>query len=73
MFDNPTSSGGAPSPAFYVVRNDEEQYSIWPEGRQVPAGWQPIGASATKDACLERIRVEWTDLRPKSIREAGRG
>ena len=22
-----------------VVLNDEEQYSIWPAGRELPAGW----------------------------------
>lgn len=58
---------------YHVVRNDEEQYSIWPDGHEVPAGWRSSGFSGTKDECLAHIAVVWTDLRPKSLRNmAGR-
>ncbi|MEU1723034.1 MbtH family NRPS accessory protein [Nonomuraea sp. NPDC005692] len=53
-----------------VVRNDEEQYSIWPAGRDNPSGWYDAGFSGTKDACLAHIEQVWTDMRPKSLREA---
>jgi MbtH protein len=53
---------------YHVVLNDEEQYSIWPEGRQVPAGWEPEGFNGTKEQCLAHIAEVWTDLRPKSLR-----
>jgi uncharacterized protein YbdZ (MbtH family) len=30
---------------YDVVRNDEDQYSIWPTGLTIPAGWQAVGTS----------------------------
>ncbi|MEU5868204.1 MULTISPECIES: MbtH family NRPS accessory protein [unclassified Nonomuraea] len=53
-----------------VVLNDEEQYSIWPADRDNPSGWHDAGFSGTKDACLDHIEQVWTDMRPKSLREA---
>ena len=35
-----------------VVINDEEQYSIWPVGRDLPAGWRQDGFTGTEDECL---------------------
>ncbi|NRQ35521.1 MbtH family NRPS accessory protein [Nonomuraea sp. NN258] len=58
------------SPDTKVVRNDEEQYSIWPADRDNPSGWHDAGFSGTKDECLEHIERVWTDMRPKSLREA---
>jgi uncharacterized protein YbdZ (MbtH family) len=57
------------SERFLVVVNDEEQYSIWPEGRDLPAGWHAEGTSGTKEACLDHIEKVWTDMRPRSLRE----
>jgi len=54
---------------FVVVLNDEEQYSIWPDGREIPLGWRAEGTSGTKDECLAHIEKVWTDMRPKSLRE----
>ncbi|MEV0388731.1 MbtH family NRPS accessory protein [Nonomuraea sp. NPDC050643] len=56
-----------------VVLNDEEQYSIWPADRDNPSGWYDAGFSGTKDECLEHIERVWTDMRPKSLREAMAG
>jgi MbtH protein len=53
---------------YQVVRNDEEQYSIWPADRDLPAGWQSEGTTGTKDECLTRISAVWTDMRPRSLR-----
>jgi MbtH protein len=55
---------------YTVVLNDEEQYSIWPLGRDVPAGWREEGTTGTKDECLAHVERVWTDLRPRSLREA---
>jgi len=54
---------------YQVVMNDEEQYSIWPEGQQPPAGWASVGVSGQKSECLSHITEVWTDMRPKSLRE----
>ena len=55
---------------YVVVVNDEEQYSIWPDGRQVPAGWHVVGEPAGREDCLDRIAELWTDMRPASVRQA---
>ncbi|WP_030231556.1 MbtH family protein [Streptomyces sp. NRRL S-350] len=55
---------------YKVVVNDEEQYSIWPEDREVPPGWRDAGARGKKPDCLEWIERNWTDMRPKSLRSA---
>lgn len=52
---------------YYVVRNHEDQYSLWPVFRKVPAGWDVIGEPATRAACLARIEALWTDMRPRSL------
>lgn len=54
---------------YRVVINDEEQYSIWPVGRENAPGWRDAGFSGGKDECLAHIQEVWTDLRPRSVRE----
>lgn len=49
--------------------NHEEQYSIWPAGRDLPSGWRAEGTSGGRDECLAHIERVWTDLRPLSARE----
>jgi MbtH protein len=51
-----------------VVINDEEQYSIWPQGRDLPAGWRLDGFTGTEEECLAYIDQTWTDMRPASLR-----
>lgn len=51
-----------------VVVNDEEQYSIWPAGRDLPAGWRLDGFTGTEEECLAYIDETWTDMRPASLR-----
>ncbi|MFI9366410.1 MbtH family protein [Kitasatospora sp. NPDC053057] len=53
---------------YLVVVNDEEQYSIWPAGRPVPAGWRTGGPTGSRAECLEHIAAVWTDMRPASLR-----
>ena len=53
---------------YAVVVNDEEQYSIWPAERDLPAGWRPDGFTGTEDECLAYIEETWTDMRPASLR-----
>lgn len=58
---------------YEAVVNDEEQYSIWPAGRALPAGWRTAGKRGTKGECLAYIEDVWTDMRPKSLRTAEDG
>jgi MbtH protein len=53
---------------YKVVVNHEEQYSIWPIGRDPPFGWQVVDKSGQKAECLEYIKTVWVDMRPLSLR-----
>ena len=54
---------------YRVLINDEEQYSIWPDGKKNPSGWRDAGKSGGKQACLDFIAGVWTDMRPLSLRK----
>jgi MbtH protein len=54
---------------FRVVVNHEEQYSIWPEYKDIPAGWREVGKTGIKKECLDYIETVWTDMRPLSLRQ----
>ncbi|WP_302104895.1 MbtH family protein [Polycladomyces zharkentensis] len=53
---------------FFVLINDEGQYSLWPAFVQVPAGWTVVYGPESRQACLDYVDSKWTDMRPKSIR-----
>jgi MbtH protein len=55
---------------FHVLVNDELQYSIWPTFATVPSGWSIELANTDRRRCLDYVDERWTDLRPKSLREA---
>jgi len=54
---------------FEVVVSHEEQYSIWPAGREIPAGWRLAGKRGKRAECLQYIEEVWTDMRPLSLRK----
>jgi uncharacterized protein YbdZ (MbtH family) len=54
---------------YKVVVNHEEQYSIWPEYRENPNGWNDAGKVGPKAECLAYIKEVWTDMRPLSLRK----
>jgi MbtH protein len=60
----------AETATYTVVRNGEEQFSIWPADRDVPGGWEALECSGSKAECLEFISGAWTDQRPLSLRRA---
>ena len=54
---------------YRVVVNHEEQYSIWPQEKDIPAGWRDAGKSGTKEECIQYVNEVWTDMRPLSLRK----
>ena len=54
---------------YKVVVNHEEQYSIWPEYKEIPLGWKDAGKVGLKAECLAFIKEVWTDMRPLSLRK----
>jgi MbtH protein len=49
---------------FVVLTNDRRQYSIWPAATETPAGWSVVSERDTRDASIEYINTNWTDMRP---------
>ena len=54
---------------FYVVKNHEEQYSIWPTYKPIPKGWLVDGEARNKEDCLKYIDKVWVDMRPLSLKK----
>jgi MbtH protein len=57
---------------YLVLSNNEEQYSLWPAIIDVPAGWTVVHSADTRQACLEYVEQNWTDMRPKALRSTSR-
>lgn len=57
------------SAAFLVLVNDEGQHSLWPAFAAVPAGWHVAFGEGSREACLDYIQRNWTDMRPRSLVE----
>jgi MbtH protein len=53
---------------YSVLKNQEEQYSLWLNCNDVPAGWEAVGKEGSKADCLQYIKEVWTDMRPLSLR-----
>jgi MbtH protein len=54
---------------YLVLINHEEQYSLWPNYKPIPAGWKAVGGERTKEECLAYVDEVWTDMRPLSLRK----
>jgi MbtH protein len=53
---------------FVVLRNDEEQYGLYPAGAPLPDGWQHAGFEGAEADCMSYVDEHWTDPRPLSLR-----
>lgn len=62
-FDDETGS-------FVVLVNNEEQHSIWPVSVDIPADWRRVYGEASRADCLQYVEEHWSDMRPKTLREA---
>jgi MbtH protein len=56
-----------PDGFYLVLINDEDQFSLWPEFADIPAGWWIAHESAGRATCIEFINENWTDIRPASL------
>jgi uncharacterized protein YbdZ (MbtH family) len=54
---------------YKVVMNDEEQYSICPDYKEIPRGWKHVGKTGLRAECLAYIKEVWTDMRPLGLRK----
>jgi MbtH protein len=63
LFDDPAAT-------YWVLVNDEGQYSLWPTLVPLPVGWQVVGEHGTKEACLAFIEEHWINMCPSSMRRS---
>lgn len=54
---------------FRALVNGEEQHGRWPAFADVPAGWGTAHGEADRAARADHIELDWTDIRPKNLRE----
>lgn len=59
-----------PDSGYLVLVNDEGQHSLWPSSIDVPEGWTIVLPETNRQAALDYIDENWTDMRPKSLVEA---
>ena len=55
---------------FLVLVNDEDQHSLWPAFADIPAGWRKVFGEASRAECVTYVEEHWTDIRPRSLRDA---
>ena len=64
---SPSNPFEDPDGTYLVLINDEGQHSLWPSFVAVPAGWTVALEESSRDACLDYVNANWTDLRPRSL------
>lgn len=55
---------------FIILINHEEQHSLWPSTKEIPAGWTQVGPTGTWEECTAYVDENWTDITPLSQRQA---
>jgi MbtH protein len=50
--------------SYLVLVNDLGQHSLWPEAIDVPAGWRVAFGGGERQACLDYVAANWTDITP---------
>jgi MbtH protein len=54
--------------SYTVLVNEEEQYCLWPTGKDIPDGWKQVGKEGTRAECAAFVDATWLDMRPLSLR-----
>jgi MbtH protein len=53
--------------SYLVLVNDLGQHSLWPESIDVPPGWQVAFDAGERQACLDYVAANWTDIAPRDL------
>ncbi|UOZ11901.1 MbtH family protein [Amycolatopsis sp. WQ 127309] len=64
MMTNPFESDDA---QYLVLTNHENQHSLWPAFAAIPDGWTTAFGPDTRQACLDFVERNWTDITPQSL------
>lgn len=55
---------GSDKTIFTVIIGQENEFTIWPQDKEIPVGWKSVGQSGTKEECMDYIQEVWTDPLP---------
>ena len=53
--------------SYLVLVNGLGQHSLWPEAIDVPSGWRVVFDGGERQACLDYVAANWTDITPRSL------
>jgi MbtH protein len=53
--------------SYLVLVNRLGQHSLWPEVIDVPSGWQVVFGGGERQACLDYVEANWTDIMPRDL------
>ncbi|MEC4019133.1 MbtH family protein [Streptomyces sp. H27-D2] len=59
-----------PEGVYSALVNAEGQYSLWPDFAEAPPGWTVAHGPDSRQACLDHVEENWTDMRPTSLVES---
>ncbi|MGW1955394.1 MbtH family protein [Streptomyces sp. NPDC001920] len=49
---------------YLVLTNAEGRHSLWPDGIDVPDGWDVALTASSRTDCLAFVEEHWTDICP---------
>ena len=55
-FSNPFDD---PQGAFYILRNAQGQFSLWPQQCALPAGWDVVCQPQSQASCQQWLEAHW--------------
>ncbi len=53
--------------SYLVLVNHLGQHSLWPEVIDVPPGWEVVFGGGERQACLDYVAANWTDITPRNL------
>jgi MbtH protein len=53
--------------SYLVLVNHLGQHSLWPDVIEVPSGWQVLFGPGSRQACLDYVAANWSDIMPPGL------
>lgn len=53
--------------AFYILRNAQGQFSLWPQQCLLPAGWDVVCQPQSQASCQQWLEAHWRTLTPANF------
>ncbi|ENX35677.1 hypothetical protein F889_00752 [Acinetobacter colistiniresistens] len=50
--------------SFFVLKNVQGEFSLWPEFHALPAGWEVQLGPDTRSECIRYVEQHWKSINP---------